>query len=449
MNKEEDECSVIEPKADETSITKLNNCVHEKHSSKVRRRNVIEKISSSLIKENDFNYNNKSIEFSLDTEKAWINGIPELPEILNIDSPEKFTERERMKIKVIQGTIIKSNLTFGKLKLLSTSSEGLVIDDIRRILWPQLLRLPDKEMPIVDELETVHKCIPCEVYQQVLKDVARSGGHLFPDATEEEISRFQDQMTQLICWVLYRNPSLHYYQGYNDVAATILLIMGLQRALHVLEKISLTYLERFMEKTMEKVNQELFFIFALLEREHPKLLEHLENVELFPHFALAEYTTWYAHKYAENRKLLHRLFDYFLGSPPFMPLYLSTIIVIHRADEIFNTIPDMGHTHKVLCSLPDNLPIENLLVNANNLYHRYPPGTINKDVRDYDLKRRRKEQEWKAKVEASRKERENNLKIVQSRRRLPYRMRSYKTITVVTIIALGLYAFLKTSSGLN
>ena len=53
--------------------------------------------------------------------------------------------------------------------------------------------------------------------------------------------------------------------------------MGLQQGLHVLEKISLTFLERFMEKTMEKVNQELFYIFALLDREHPKLLEHLEK----------------------------------------------------------------------------------------------------------------------------------------------------------------------------
>ena len=75
------------------------------------------------------------------------------------------------------------------------------------------------------------------------------------------------------------------------------------------------------------------------------------SVELFPHFALAEYTTWYAHKYAENRKLLHRLFDYFLGSPPLMPLYLSTVIVAYRATEIFNTTPDMGHTHKVLCTV--------------------------------------------------------------------------------------------------
>lgn len=53
--------------------------------------------------------------------------------------------------------------------------------------------------------------------------------------------------------------------------------MGLQRGLYILERISLIFLERFMEKTMEKVNQELFYIFALLEREHPTLLEHLEK----------------------------------------------------------------------------------------------------------------------------------------------------------------------------
>ena len=78
-------------------------------------------------------------------------------------------------------------------------------------------------------------------------------------------------------------------------------------------------------------------------------------MELFPHFALAEYTTWYAHKYSENRKLLHRLFDYFLGSPPLIPLYLSTKIVAYRDKEIFSTTPDMGHTHKVLSTVGENI----------------------------------------------------------------------------------------------
>lgn len=97
------------------------------------------------------------------------------------------------------------------------------------------------------------------------------------------------------------------------------------------------------------------------------------------------------------------------------------------------------------------MPFETLLIDATNLYHQYPPESINKDVKDYDRKRRCKEQEWKAKAEASRQERERQrrLKIVKPTPRIPYRIRSYKTITVVTILALGLYAFLKTTSSLN
>ena len=79
---------------------------------------------------------------------------------------------------------------------------------MRRVLWPRLLRLPDKELPTVMGLETVHTHISSEVYQQILKDVARSGGHLPPSATDQEIQVFQDEMTQLISWVLFRNPHL-------------------------------------------------------------------------------------------------------------------------------------------------------------------------------------------------------------------------------------------------
>lgn len=367
------------------------------------------------------------------------------------DDLESLSSRERMKINVIRGCVEKPEFTFGELRLLGCSSEGFVKDDIRRVLWPRLLGLRDGDLAPVKGLETIHNQIGNDVYQQILKDVVRSASHFPPGSTEDEISLLEEQMTQMICWVLHRHKKLNYYQGYNDVAATVLMVMGLQRGLRVLEEISLKFLERFMELTMEKVNQELFFIFALLERVHPTLLQHLENVELFPHFALAEYTTWYAHKYSEHRKLLHRLFDYFLGSPPLMPLYLSTVVVAHRATEIFNTTPDMGHTHKVLCTLPEDLPFETLLVEAKNLYRKYPPESIENDVRDYDNKRRQKEQEWKRMAEKNRKERErrSRLQVAVPHPRLPYRVGSYRTIAVVTVLALGIYAFLKTSSGLN
>ncbi|XP_008549043.1 TBC1 domain family member 20 isoform X2 [Microplitis demolitor] len=394
----------------------------------------------------DHNINRVPLVSLPDSYPAWTDGIPKIPDTAEANSSE------RLKIDVIRNNVIKQDLTYGDFKRLGSSKLGFVTDDIRRVLWPKILRLTDNESNKVgEELDSIHTLIPDEIYQQILKDVARSGSHLSHNATKSEIDTFHNELTKIICWVLYKHPNMNYYQGYNDVAATVLIVMGLKPGLHVLEKISIEFLERFMEQTMEKVNQELFYIFALLERVHPSLLEHLENVELFPHFALAEYTTWYAHKFSENRSLLHRLFDFFLSSPLLMPLYLSTIIVAHRANEIFDTTPDMGHTHKVLCTLPSDLPFENLLVNAETLYRDYPPVSIIKNVHDYDKKRRRKEQEWKLKAEDSKRksEKQRQLKVSLPQSRLPYHFKRYRTITVVTILAIGLYAFLKTGSGIN
>lgn len=102
--------------------------------------------------------------------------------------------------------------------------------------------------------------------------------------------------------------------------------------------------------------------------------------------------------------------------------------------------------------LPDDLPFEKLLFHSTKLYQQFPPESIDNDVREFDYRRRRKEQEWKMKAEATRVERERQRKLKMARTqqpRMPYRLKNYKTITVVTILALGLYAFLKSSSGIN
>ncbi|XP_043288689.1 TBC1 domain family member 20 [Venturia canescens] len=452
----------------------MPNSMDNNHNPKARRRNVNEELKPTADCQQPSNENKSGSEVS---SGGISNGrVPRIPSLVDLDFSTKETEDnlfseadqllsdhalteetpdyEAIDKMVAIKKVLQEEPLLNELRLLSCGKRGLVNDDTRRKVWPRLLGLDDEEALKNDQiLDITTTRVPDDVYQQILKDVARSGGHLAVGASEKELENFQSEMTQLICWVLHRHSRLNYYQGYNDIAATVLLVMGLQRSLQILERISLDFLERFMERTMEKVNQELFYIFALLHRIHPMLLVHLENVELFPHFALAEYTTWYAHKYAENRKLLHRLFDFFLGSPPLMPLYLSTVIVAHRDTEIFNTTPDMGHTHKVLCTLPDDLPFEKLLIDAKKLYDEYPPESIINDVRDFDQKRRCKEQEWKAKAEASRKERERQrqLKVaIPSRTIIPYpRLRSYRTITVVTILAIGIYAFFKTNNVLN
>lgn len=66
------------------------------------------------------------------------------------------------------------------------------------------------EKPITEGLECVYTLIPNEVYQQILKDVARSGSHIPVTATQEDTDIFQKELTQLICWVLHKQPELKF-----------------------------------------------------------------------------------------------------------------------------------------------------------------------------------------------------------------------------------------------
>lgn len=65
-------------------------------------------------------------------------------------------------------------------------------------------------------------------------------------ATERAV--LQEQLIDIILEVLKRNPQLHYYQGYHDVAVTLLLVVGERMAiamLHTLSKYHLRYLVHF------------------------------------------------------------------------------------------------------------------------------------------------------------------------------------------------------------
>lgn len=48
----------------------------------------------------------------------------------------------------------------------------------------------------------------------------------------------QEQLIDIILEVLKRNPQLHYYQGYHDVAVSLLLVVGEKMAVAMLETLS-------------------------------------------------------------------------------------------------------------------------------------------------------------------------------------------------------------------
>lgn len=60
----------------------------------------------------------------------------------------------------------------------------------------------------------------------------------------------QEQLVDLILEVLKRNPQLHYYQGYHDVAVSLLLVVGERMAIAMLDTLSnyhLRFCTRFLQ----------------------------------------------------------------------------------------------------------------------------------------------------------------------------------------------------------
>jgi len=48
----------------------------------------------------------------------------------------------------------------------------------------------------------------------------------------------QEQLTDVMLEVLRRSPQLHYYQGYHDVAVSLLLLVGERTAIAMLHTLS-------------------------------------------------------------------------------------------------------------------------------------------------------------------------------------------------------------------
>lgn len=92
-------------------------------------------------------------------------------------------------------------------------------------------------------------------------------------------------------------------------------------------------------------------------------------------FALPWYLTWFGHSLNRYKDVV-RLYDYFLASPPEMPLYVATALVVQRRNNIFAVDCDMASVHCLLSQIPDNLDFEDILENAATHFKKYPPDAL-------------------------------------------------------------------------
>lgn len=216
-------------------------------------------------------------------------------------------------------------------------------------------------------------------YNQVVLDVNRSLKRFPPGIPYEQRIALQDQLTVLIMRVICKYPDLRYYQGYHDVAVTFLLVAGEEVAFAVMDVLSTNHFSECMQETMDATQKRLLFIWPVVNFENPELFNFLQHSGVGTMFALPWYLTWFGHS-LNSYKAVVRLYDYFLASPVYSPLFVTAAIILYRADEVFLQDCDMASIHLLLSKLPENLPIEQLLNISSHLYDKYPMAMIKKEV---------------------------------------------------------------------
>ncbi|KAH8404547.1 hypothetical protein KR009_000989, partial [Drosophila setifemur] len=259
---------------------------------------------------------------------------------------------------------------------LSLSCFGLVNDNLRRILWPQLAGV---DVSMLERAPTLYELQNHPEYNQVVLDVNRSLKRFPPGIPYEQRIALQDQLTVLILRVIKKYPNLRYYQGYHDVAVTFLLVAGEEVAYAIMEQLSTTHFSECMQETMEATQRRLMFIWPIVKFENPQLYQFLQSSTVGTLFALPWYLTWFGHS-LNSYKAVVRLYDYFLASPMYTPIFVTSAILLYRSNEILKEECDMASMHCLLSKLPEDLPYEELLETSSKLYNKYSLAVIEKEV---------------------------------------------------------------------
>lgn len=255
---------------------------------------------------------------------------------------------------------------FGLLREIGRDS-GFLSDAIRRRVWPFLLHATDPEKESVKEgsLEVPHKD-----EEQVKLDVVRSFNSFPKNVSPEDKKDLENQLSRVITHVLRAYPSLHYYQGFHDICSVFILLFGEKYACKLMEPVALFYLRDEMFTTMEPVLKQLTILDTLIKLEDTELYDFISEAGVLPYYCLSWVITWCSHDLDDLEKIT-RLFDLFLCSNPFMPIYFAAAVVLSRKEQVLELENDVSIIHSFLTKLPKDLDVDALCHTACELEEKY------------------------------------------------------------------------------
>ncbi|VDD92849.1 unnamed protein product [Enterobius vermicularis] len=298
------------------------------------------------------------------------------------------------------------HLYINELRQFATSPGGLVSDEIRAVIWPILEACPEDDLlsapsvsdsdfesarssfsdgeeddpltPTIESKVTSLSDLKRHVeWGQVELDVNRTLARFPPNISEGRRKELQDELTPLVVRILHECPQFHYYQGFHDVCLTLLLVLGAESAERVGRKLArYGSFKWYLSQTLEdSVLKELSLMYIMLWKEDSELEHAMRSVQLGALFALSWPLTWFSHALHHYEQVVV-CFDLFLAAHPLMPVYLTSAFVLWRGSALLTRPREMPMYHHFLNNMPDEIPIEALISDAQALYRMMPPVTL-------------------------------------------------------------------------
>ncbi|XP_072487775.1 TBC1 domain family member 20 isoform X3 [Notamacropus eugenii] len=272
------------------------------------------------------------------------------------DEGADYNAKKKRKAAEIHQALISDPTDVAALRRMAISEGGLLTDDIRREVWPKLLNVNINDLPPP------------------------------PGMPSEQREGLQEELIDIILYVLERNPQLHYYQGYHDIVVTFLLVVGERLATSLVEKLSTHHLRDFMDPTMDNTKHILNYLMPIIDQVNPELHDFMQSAEVGTIFALSWLITWFGHVLSDFRHVV-RLYDFFLACHPLMPIYFAAVIVLYREQEVLDCECDMASVHHLLSQIPQDLPYETLISRAGDLFVQFPPSELAREVAQQQAER--------------------------------------------------------------
>lgn len=211
-------------------------------------------------------------------------------------------------------------------------------------------------------------CPPHPDEDQIKLDVNRAFVYYPLHRTDAELDARKAALQSLVFAVLRKHPSLHYFQGYHDIASVLLLVLedndedrykgrnGHRKSnsssmtsingskvsgssnidanemdeakvseliAWALARLSLLRIRDFMLPTLDAALAQLTLLPAILRAADPALAGHLTGMQ--PFYALAGTLTMYAHE-IQSYGDIARLFDYLLAQEAVLSIYLFAAV---------------------------------------------------------------------------------------------------------------------------